>query len=47
MKTQIRYSPHVQNKYSFKCVYKYANFSHEIFVELKKESLVVDVATSN
>ena len=32
--------PHLQNKYSFKCLYKYATFFHEIYVDLNKKSMV-------
>ena len=35
----------IQNKYSLICRYKYANFSHEIYVDLKKNEKSVDVAT--
>ena len=34
MKTHIKILPRIQNKYSFQ---HYANFSHEIYVDLKKE----------
>ena len=31
---------HMQNKYTFKCLYKYANFFHDIYVDLKEKSIV-------
>ena len=40
MKTHIRYISIYLKLIFFKCFYKYANLSHELFVDLKKESIV-------
>ena len=39
MKTHFRYlATYIFSKYYFKCLYKHASISHEIYVDLKKES---------
>ena len=39
MKT-LFYFRHIQNKYSFGCFYNYVRFSREIYMDLKKLSIV-------
>ena len=42
MQAHIRYftTLDIQNKHYFKFLYEYANFSHEIYVDFKKGSIV-------